>query len=151
VVPAVVEHRRYSDHPFRVTPTQEASAVFRRKQIYEELHLETKHGANQHTRGVDNLATPSERFTAATSETTGKIESASVHSIAAPENSLVRVLQHFGGNERALGSWLVGPKHHDGHAYIRSRPIDWRREARGFRVHIRRVADCRAVGIPARR
>jgi hypothetical protein len=56
------------------TPAQEASAVFRRKAIYEELHPETKHGANQHTRGVDKLSTPSDRFTAATSEATGKDE-----------------------------------------------------------------------------
>ena len=51
-----------------------SSAIFRRKAIYEELHPETKHGANQHTRGVDNLATPSDRFTAATADATGKDE-----------------------------------------------------------------------------
>jgi ParB family chromosome partitioning protein len=35
-----------------LTPAQEASAIFRRKAIYEELHPETKAGAfkgNQHT------------------------------------------------------------------------------------------------------
>ena len=61
-------------------PAEEAGAVARRKAIYEELHPETKHGANQHTRGVDNLSTPSDRFTAATSEATGKDE----RTIAAP-------------------------------------------------------------------
>jgi ParB family chromosome partitioning protein len=55
-------------------PAQEASAIFRRKAIYEELHPETKHGANQHTRGVDNLATPADRFTSVTADATGKDE-----------------------------------------------------------------------------
>ena len=47
-----------------------------RKAIYEELHPETKHGANQHTRGVENFATPADRFTAATANATGKSERA---------------------------------------------------------------------------
>lgn len=60
-----------------LTPAQEAEAIARRKAIYEELHPETKHGANQHTRGVDILSTPeTKRFTAATSEATGKDERA---------------------------------------------------------------------------
>jgi ParB family chromosome partitioning protein len=58
-----------------LTPAQEASAIFRRKAIYEELHPETKHGANQHTRGVGNSPTPPERFTSATAKATGKDES----------------------------------------------------------------------------
>lgn len=53
-----------------LTPAQEASAIFRRKQIYEELHPETKHGA----------ASPSkdcklQSFVAATSEAIGKDKS----------------------------------------------------------------------------
>ncbi len=59
-----------------LTPPQEASAIFRRKATYEELHPETKHGANQHTRGVENFATPADRFTAATANATGKSERA---------------------------------------------------------------------------
>jgi hypothetical protein len=54
-----------------LTPAQEASAIFRRKAIYEELHPETKAGVfkgNQHSGVVsDNLS-----FTSATSEATGK-------------------------------------------------------------------------------
>ncbi len=55
-----------------LTPPQEASAIFRRKATYEELHPETKHGANQHTRGDCNLQTPS--FVEATASATGKDE-----------------------------------------------------------------------------
>ena len=57
-----------------MTPAQEASAIFRRKAIYEELHPETKAtkdgGAfrgNQHSEVSDNLS-----FTSATSDATGK-------------------------------------------------------------------------------
>ncbi|CAN2533045.1 hypothetical+protein [Methylocapsa aurea] len=57
-----------------MTPAQEASAIFRRKRIYEELHPETKHGGDRKSDQVDNLSTRSERFTAATSEATGKDE-----------------------------------------------------------------------------
>lgn len=62
-----------------LTPAQEASAIARRKAIYEELHPETKAGAAQaigmnKTLGnnvADNL---SATFTAATSQATGKDE-----------------------------------------------------------------------------
>ncbi len=76
VVPAVVEHRGYSGYPSRVTLAQEASATFRRKQIYEELHPETKHGGDRKSDQVANSATRSDRFTSATSEATGKSERA---------------------------------------------------------------------------
>ena len=55
----------------RPATAQEAAAIFRRKQIYEARRPETKRGANQHARGV-GVSTPAERFTAATSEATGK-------------------------------------------------------------------------------
>ncbi len=57
-----------------LTPAQEASAIFRRKAIYEELHPETKHGGDRKSDQVDNLATRSERFTSATADATGKDE-----------------------------------------------------------------------------
>jgi N6-adenosine-specific RNA methylase IME4 len=64
-----------------LTPAERAAATARRKVVYIWLHPETRHGANQHTRGVANLATPEgaepvERFTAATAEATGNSERA---------------------------------------------------------------------------
>jgi hypothetical protein len=56
-----------------LTPAQEASAVFRRKFIYEKLHPETKHGGDRKGDQVANSAT---RFTSDTAEGTGKSERA---------------------------------------------------------------------------
>ena len=60
-----------------LTPAQEAAAIFRRKQIYEELHPETVNGATGNGREkVRQIgeATPADRFTAATAAATGKAE-----------------------------------------------------------------------------
>jgi hypothetical protein len=54
-----------------LTSAQEASAVFRRKAIYETIHPETKHGGDRKSDQVANSAT---RFTQATSDATGKAE-----------------------------------------------------------------------------
>jgi ParB-like chromosome segregation protein Spo0J len=54
-----------------LTPAQEASAISRRKAIYEELHPETKHGGDRKSDQVANSAT---RFTEATADATGKAE-----------------------------------------------------------------------------
>ncbi|OAI28697.1 hypothetical protein A1351_11375 [Methylosinus sp. R-45379] len=61
-----------------MTLAQEASAIFRRKQIYEELHPETKHGGDRKSDQVANSATRSDRFTSATSEATGKVQQATI-------------------------------------------------------------------------
>lgn len=60
-----------------LTPAQEASAIFRRKAIYEELHPETKAtyagGAfkgNQHSAVTDNLSITN--FASATADATGR-------------------------------------------------------------------------------
>ena len=57
-----------------MTPSQESAAVFRRKQIYEALHPETKHGGNAGGPSGQFGHTATDRFTAATSEATGKDE-----------------------------------------------------------------------------
>lgn len=59
-----------------LSKAQEALAVHRRKEIYEELHPETRAGGNQYTKSaVANVATaPAERFSAATARVTGKSE-----------------------------------------------------------------------------
>jgi ParB family chromosome partitioning protein len=41
----------------QLTPAQEASAIFRRKAIYEELHLETKRGGDRRSDQVAESAT----------------------------------------------------------------------------------------------
>jgi ParB family transcriptional regulator, chromosome partitioning protein len=43
----------------QLTPSDRARFTKRRKEAYEALHPETKHGANQHSRGVAEFATPS--------------------------------------------------------------------------------------------
>lgn len=77
-----------------------SGAIFRRKQIYEELHPETRHGANQHTRGDCNLQTPS--FVAATSEATGKDKS-TVSRAAARGEALGRDLDAVAGTSLDKG------------------------------------------------
>jgi ParB family chromosome partitioning protein len=42
-----------------LSPADRALFTARRKEAYEWLHPEARHGANQHTRGVDKLSTPS--------------------------------------------------------------------------------------------
>lgn len=42
----------------QLSASERARFTKRRKEAYEALHPEAKHGANQHTRGVDNLSTP---------------------------------------------------------------------------------------------
>jgi ParB/RepB/Spo0J family partition protein len=56
-----------------LTPAQEALAVSRRKQIYEELHPETAHGGNRKSSRQFGDLKP-ERFTKATAAVTGRSE-----------------------------------------------------------------------------
>ena len=53
-------------------PAQEASAIFRRKAIYEELHPETKAEAFKGNRHTGSLASENSAFTSATADTIGK-------------------------------------------------------------------------------
>ena len=43
----------------KLTASEQAEFTKMRKEAYLRLHPETVHGANQHTRGVDKLSTPS--------------------------------------------------------------------------------------------
>lgn len=56
------------------TPAQEASAIFRRKAIYEELHPETKHGGNSGGPSGQFVHTAKADFASATADATGKDE-----------------------------------------------------------------------------
>lgn len=53
-----------------LTALERAEHLARRKQLYEAMHPETRHGANQHTRGEE----APERFTADTAKKTGASE-----------------------------------------------------------------------------
>jgi hypothetical protein len=55
-----------------LTPAQEASAIFRRKAIYEELHPETKHGGNSGGPFAQFAHTEAESFPKSTAAVTGK-------------------------------------------------------------------------------
>lgn len=59
-----------------LTPAQLARQVARRKQIYEDLHPETRHGGDRRSDQVAKLATrsESERFTSDTAHATGRSE-----------------------------------------------------------------------------
>jgi uncharacterized ParB-like nuclease family protein len=59
----------------KLSPTVRALFTRRRKEIYEQLHPETRHGENQHTRSRRLGDSPdAERFTADTSARTGRSE-----------------------------------------------------------------------------
>lgn len=58
----------------QLTPSERARFTKRRKQAYEALHPEARHGTNQHTRGDAKLATPS--FAADQAAATGASERA---------------------------------------------------------------------------
>jgi ParB/RepB/Spo0J family partition protein len=55
-----------------LSPSDRAVWTARRKAIYIEMHPETKHGENQHTRGEENFSTPS--FAKDTAEKTGQTD-----------------------------------------------------------------------------
>lgn len=74
------------------------AAVARRKEIYEELHPETKHGGDRRSDQVGNLHTRSERFTAATASATGKDESTVRRAAALGDD-----LQHIAGTSLDKG------------------------------------------------
>jgi ParB-like chromosome segregation protein Spo0J len=59
-----------------LSPAETAMAIARRKEIYETIHPETKHGAigGGHTRVAENATLHVERFTKATAEAIGKAE-----------------------------------------------------------------------------
>lgn len=59
----------------KLTPSEKAMFTKRRKDAYEALHPETKHGANQHTRSPQvEDSTPADRFTLDTAKKTGVSE-----------------------------------------------------------------------------
>ena len=88
-----------------LTPAQEASAIARRKSIYEAMHPETKHGGDRRSDQVGDLHTRSERFTSATADATGRDESA-IRRAAARGRALGDELDGIAGTSLDKGAEL---------------------------------------------
>lgn len=94
-----------------LSPSDRARQTARRKAIYEALHPETRHGANQHTRGVDKLSTPAaERFTANTARQTGQDERTVRRDVDRGEKVIDEVLDLIRGTSLDTGIYLDGLK-----------------------------------------
>jgi hypothetical protein len=70
----IAELAEVDENLVRSPLAQEASAIFRRKAIYEELHPETKAEAFKGNRHTGNLAADNLSFATATADATGKDE-----------------------------------------------------------------------------
>ena len=76
----------------KLSPAERALFTRRRKEIYLALHPETRHGGDRKSDQVANLATCSDRFTAATAAATGQAE---------------RVIQRDAARGEALGDVVL--------------------------------------------
>lgn len=88
----------------QLTPADRAMFTKRRKDAYEAKHPETKHGANQHTRGVANLATPS--FAEDQAEKTGASERSVRRDAARGTNVEEEALQLIRGTQFDNGAYI---------------------------------------------
>lgn len=88
-----------------LTPSQEASAIARRKAIYETLHPETKAEAFKGNRHTGSLASDNLSFTNATSEATGKAKR-TVERAAARGKALADDLADIAGTSLDKGAEL---------------------------------------------
>lgn len=95
-----------------LTALDRARFLAERKRIYEALHPEAKHGANQHTRGVAILATPS--FSSDIADKTGFSERTIRRAVLLAEAlspDVVKAVQHtaLASNQAALEALAKHP------------------------------------------
>lgn len=88
----------------KLTPAERALFTRRRKEAYEALHPETKHGVNQHTRGDANLATPN--FAEDQAAKTGASERSVARDAERGEKILPEVLAMLQGTDLNTGAYL---------------------------------------------
>lgn len=90
-----------------LTPSDRARQTARRKEIYEALHPETKHGGNLEGAGVANLATPeTPRFTETTARITGQSERVVQRDAERGSKILDEVLDLIRGTKLDTGTYL---------------------------------------------
>lgn len=90
-----------------LSATDRAIATARRKEIYEALHPETKHGGNLQGAGVANFATPDgPRFTKATAKVVGLSERAVQLAAERGEKVIPEVLDMIRGTALDTGQYL---------------------------------------------
>lgn len=87
-----------------LSPSDRARQTARRKAIYVELYPETKHGANQHTRGVDKLSSPS--FSADQAAATGVDERTVRRDAERGEKVIDEALNLIRGTKLDTGAYL---------------------------------------------
>ncbi len=90
-----------------LTPSDRARQTARRKEIYEALHPETKHGGNLEGAGVAKTATPeTPRFTATTAAVTGQSERTVRLDAERGQKILDEVLDLIRGTSLDTGTYL---------------------------------------------
>jgi len=90
-----------------LSPADRATATARRKEIYEALHPETKHGGNLQGAGVAKFATPEgQRFTKATASVVGLSERAVQLAAERGEKVIPEVMAMIRGTHLDSGTYL---------------------------------------------
>jgi ParB family transcriptional regulator, chromosome partitioning protein len=89
-----------------LTPAERAMFTARRKEVYEALHPETKHGENQHTRSAQVEQSTAPRFTADTAEKSGRSEQDVRRDVTRAKRIAPDVLQQIQGTEMDTGANL---------------------------------------------
>lgn len=87
-----------------LSPADRAVQTARRKAIYIELHHETAHGANQYTRGEENISTPS--FAVDTAAKTGQTDRTVRLHAERGEKVIPEVIEMIRGTKLDTGTYL---------------------------------------------
>lgn len=91
----------------KLTPSEKALFTKRRKQAYEALHPETRHGENQHSRSCQiGDSTSAERFTADTAAKTGESERVVQRNAERGERISQEALEVIRGTDLDKGTYL---------------------------------------------